>query len=468
MTSILKNKELITTFLKIALPVAFQNLLTFSVGLMDSIMVGSLGESELSAVTMANQPFFLYMMVIFGLSSGASVLISQYWGKNDTTAISKIFGIVLKFSIVIGICAMVLVLVVPKQVMSVFTPNEQLINYGADYLRIVGFSYLFFSFTSTYINCIRSVEKVNIAVVTYSISFVVNVFFNYMFIFGKFGAPALGVAGAAVGTLIARITEFIITMFYAVRIEKKIKLHFKYIVKSDKILLGDFKKYSLPVVINEVTWALGSSLQVAILGRISVSAVSVASIVNTAMQVMGVLVYGAASATLVMVGKKIGAKQYDVARKTANTLVIVNILIAAVAAGLLLLTKDFIIGFYALTNETYLATQITMYVGAVIILFQSVNLSCIVGTFRGGGDTKFAMLVDLLGMWCVAVPLGLLSGWHFGLAVPIVYAFLRSDEVVKAIACLIRMKSGKWLKNVTRENEEEPTEPNSGDYLINS
>lgn len=468
MTSVLKNKELVGTFLKIALPVAFQNLLTFSVGLMDSIMVGSLGEAELSAVSIANQPFFLYMMVIFGLSSGASVLISQYWGKNDTEAISKVFGIVLKFAISIGFAAMILVILMPEQVMSIYTPDPHIVELGGNYLRVVGFSYLFFAFSNTYLNCIRSVEKVNIAVLTYSVSFVVNVFFNYMFIFGKFGAPALGVLGAAVGTLFARITEFVIVLVYSVKLEKKIKLRFKYIIKSDKLMLKDFKKYSLPVVINEVTWGLGTSLHMAILGRMSISAVSTVSIVSTAMQVMGVLMYGAASATLVIVGKKIGAKEYNVARKTANTLLIANILIAFVAAGLLLLSKNFIMGFYTLTPETAAAVNATMFVGAGVLVFQSINLSCIVGTFRGGGDTHFAMLVDILGMWCIAVPLGLLSGLYFGLSIPIVYIFLRSDEVVKAVACLFRMRSGKWLKNVTRESDGNIVEPNSGDFLANS
>ncbi|MDL2237081.1 MATE family efflux transporter [Christensenellaceae bacterium OttesenSCG-928-K19] len=457
MASVFQNKSMINMFLRIALPVAFQNLLSFAVGLMDTIMVGALGEVELSAVSVANQPFFLYTMCIFGLSSGASVLISQYWGKNDREAISKVFGIAIKISVIAGVVAMAVVLSLPQQVMQLYTDEAAVVPYGVEYLRVVGFSYIFFAFTSSYINCIRNVERVKIAVITFSISFFVNVFFNYMFIYGKFGAPQMGVAGAAVGTLIARVTEFCIVLFYALRVETRVKLHLSNIIRNDKVLSKDFAHYALPVVINEMMWAFGTSAQMAVLGRMSVTALASVSVVTNVSQIMTVLIYGAASATLVITGKYIGAKEYDKARKSAPQLVGLNILIAVASAVALVLLRPAFISLYSLTDAMSVATKAainsTLLVAAGIMVFQAINMSCIVGVFRGGGDTIFAMWLDVIGVWGIAVPLGAVGGLVFGTSIPLTFFLLRSDEVVKAVACLFRLKGGKWLKNVTRDKQ---------------
>ncbi len=450
MTEAIKNKKMMRMFVALAIPVALQNLLTYSVGLMDSVMVGSLGEVQLSSVTVANQPFFLFMMCLFGLASGACVLISQYWGKKDTDTIGKIFGVVIRLALIVGIVVTAIVLLFPRQVMQIYTNEQQVIDYGVKYLQVVAFSYIPFAFTNAYLTCVRSVERVKIAVITYSISFCVNVFFNYIFIFGKFGAPALGVAGAAVGTVIARLTELVIVLFYALKKETRVRLKWKNILKNEKWIFRDYIRFALPVAVNEMMWAFGSSAQTAILGRMSVSAVATVSIVATAMQVMTVFVYGAASATLVITGKYIGEKRYDVARKSANKLVIANIVIAAFTAIGFLLLKDTFIGFYEITEETRLTINATMYAAAIIIVFQAINMSCIVGVFRGGGDTMYAMYLDIIAMWAISVPLGALGGLVWGFSVPIVYFLLRSDEVVKAVLCLLRMKSGKWLRVVTR------------------
>lgn len=447
------HRNMLKMFLTIALPVALQNLLTYAVSLMDSIMVGSLGEVQLSAVTVANQPFFLFMMCMFGLSSGACVLISQYWGKQDRETISRIFGIVIRLAVLIGIGVTAVVLLFPRPVMALYTSEQPVIEYGVQYLRVVVFSYIPFAFTNGYLTCVRSVERVRIAVVTYSISFCVNVFFNYVFIFGKFGAPALGVAGAGVGTVIARATEFAIVLIYALKKETRVTLRWRYILKSEKWLFRDFIRFAAPVMVNEMMWAFGSSAHTAILGRMSVSAIATVSIVSTAFQIVTVFIYGASSATLVIVGKHIGEKKFELARKSANWLVVANVVIAAATAAAFLLLKDTFMSFYTITPETKTALDATMVVAAVIILFYSVNMACIVGVFRGGGDTMFAMYLDIIAMWGIAVPLGALGAFAWGLSIPAVYFLLRSDEVVKAVVCLLRMKSGKWLRSVTRNTD---------------
>lgn len=452
-----QNKGMMKMFMRIAIPVALQNLLTFAVGLMDTVMVGALGEVELSGVTVANQLFFLLLMAMFGLSSGAGVLISQYWGKQDRHTIAKVLGIVIKIGVIIGVAATALALVIPEQIISLFTDQAVVIPYGVDYLRVVSISFIFYTFSNVYISCLRNVERVKIAVVTYSVSFVVNVFFNYMFIFGKFGAPALGVVGAAVGTIIARVTEFIIVLVYATKIETRVRLKWADIFKSDKLIAKDYTRYALPVILNEMMWALGSSVQMAIIGRMSVTALATVSIVLSITQIMTVMLHGAGSATLVITGKYIGAKEYDMARKSAPRLVLITLLIGVVCAVALVFLRPAFISLYSLTDSLSAATKAainsTLLVTAGIMLTQAVNLTCIVGIFRGGGDTLFALRVDLISLWAFSVPLGAVGGLVFGLSIPWTFFLLRSDEILKAVVCLLRLKSGKWLRNVTRDTQ---------------
>lgn len=448
----LQKKTIFKKLMMLALPMAAQNLLTYAVGLVDSIMVGALGEAQLSAVTVANQPFFLFMMVIFGLSSGAGAMISQYWGMQDKDTISRLFGLTMRLSMLVGVVMTVLVLLLPEQVMRLYTNEAEVIAYGVRYLRVVGYSYIFFSFSGSYLYCIRNVERVKIAVITYGASFVVNVFFNYMFIFGKFGAPELGVAGAAVGTVMARVCEFIIVIFYSTKKETRVRLRLKYLLKTEKTLSRDYARISVPVLVNEIMWASGTSAQMAILGRMGVAAVATVSVVTSVSQIMTVLVYGAGSATLVIVGKYIGSRDYAAARQSAPFLVLMNVVIAAVTSCVLLLLRDSFIGMYNVTESTKALVETCIGIAAVIIVFQAITLSCIVGVFRGGGDTVFAMVMDTIGVWGIAVPLGAIGGLALGLSVPVVYLLLRCEEIVKAILCLLRLRSGKWLRNVTRDS----------------
>jgi len=447
------HKKMLKTFLIISLPVAMQNFLTYAVNLMDSIMVGFLGEVQLSAVTVANQPFFLFMMFMSSLSAGACVLISQYWGREDKETISRIFAIVIKIAFIVGIAITVIMLLYPRPIMALYTNEQPVIEYGVKYLLVVVFSYIPFALTYGYLTCLRSMERVRIAVVTYGISFILNVLFNYMFIFGKFGAPALGVAGAGVGTVIARTAELLIVLHYAIRKEMRVRIRWRYVVKIESWLFRDFIRIAIPALINQMTWAIGASTHNAILGRISVSAVATVSIVSTIFQIVTVFIYGASSATQVIIGKQIGEKCFELARKSATWLVAANIVIASITAVALLLLKNTFIGFYTITPETKDALDGTMMISTIVILVFSVNMACIVGVFRGGGDTKFAMYLDIIAVWCIAIPLGTLGAFSWGLPIPLVYFLLRSDEVIKSVLCLAYLKSGKWLKVVTRNTD---------------
>lgn len=452
------HKTNIGMFFGIAIPVALQNLLAFAVSLMDSIMVGALGEAELSAVTAANQIYFLLSLAVFGLGSGAGVLLSQYWGKKDYETLTKVLGLTVRISVIMGLICFGFSAAIPTQLLTLFTNESEVIALGSEYLRVACISYVFFAFSASYLHSVRNVERVAVAVITNTISFFVNVFFNYIFIFGKFGAPALGVTGAAIGTIIARITETVIVLVYAYKIDKRIRFTLKSLFVKDTRVAKGFIHYAVPVVVNEMMWGLGTTVITAVIGRMGVSAMASVSVVTNVVQIMQVLMLGAGSATLVIVGKSIGEEQYSKTRKEAGRLVLYNVIIAAVCAGLLLLLRPAFISLYsftdAFTNATKLTINSTLISAAIIMLPSSISLSCIVGVFRGGGDTVFAMWLDLITLWGFAVPLGAAAGLIWHLSVPITFFILRSDEVVKAVICLFRLKSGKWLRNVTKSYPE--------------
>lgn len=451
MDKLIKDKQFYKTLFIIALPIALQNLITYGVSLMDNIMVGALSEQQLSAVTLANQPFFIFTLLTLGLAGGCTVLVSQYWGKRDIASIQKVFAIAIKIALLFSAICAAAILLFPRQIMGIFTSDPVLIDYGVSYLNIVGYSYLLYGISNTFVIAMRSVENVKIALIVYGSSFLVNVFFNWVFIFGKLGAPAMGAAGAAVGTLIARSCEFLMVMIYIFRIEKKVQFRWKHLVSHDKTLFRDFVKYSIPVVLNELIWSLAISTQLIILEKLGSDVVAASSIASTMQQVSNVLLMGVANAAGVVIGKLIGSGQEDTARKAAFSINLCSVAIGLVCGLLLISLKDVIISIYNIPDHTkWMASSFMLWCG-LMTFFMSISLTNVIGIFRGGGDTKYALYVDLLTLWCFSLPLGFLAKFIPGISPLIVYMLLRSDEILKLVLCLFRLKSGKWLSNVTRE-----------------
>lgn len=458
MDRLIKDKQFYKTLFVIALPIALQNLITYGVSLMDNIMVGALSQEQLSAVTLANQPFFIFTLLTLGLAGGCTVLVSQYWGKKDIASIQRVFSIAIKIALLFSVICASVVLLFPRQIMSIFTDKPVLIDYGVSYLNIVGYSYLLYGISNTFVIAMRSVENVKIALIVYGSSFLVNVFFNWVFIFGKLGAPAMGAAGAAVGTLIARSCEFIMVMVYIFRIEKRVQFRWKHLISHDKILFQDFIKYSIPVVLNELIWSLAISTQLIILEKLGADVVAASSIASTMQQVSNVLLMGVANAAGVVIGKLIGSGQEQMARKAAFSINLCSVVIGFVCGLLLILLKDAIISIYNIPEHTkWLASSFMLWCG-LMTFFMSISLTNVIGIFRGGGDTKYALYVDLLTLWFFSLPLGFVARLIPGISPLVVYMALRSDEILKLVLCLFRLKSGKWLSNVTREETAVSTE----------
>lgn len=448
------NKDFVRMLLTIVIPVTLQNTVVFLINMLDTVMLGTIGDIAVSSASLANQPFFLFNMLTLGLGSGAAVLTAQYWGKKDMMPIKKIFVMIIKVSVSIGFLLTIVVAIFPEQVMGLMTPDPMLIENGASYLKIIAYSYVLFGLTGVFFTAARSVEIVKIAVVSNVIALLVNGSLNYILIFGKFGAPELGIRGAAIATLIARTIEFLIVAIYILFIDKRIKITIKDFFVKDKLLFADLVKISTPVVLNEFMWAFGITMQAVLLGQLGVVAVAANSIVSVVQQLATVAVMGFASAAAVMVGKAIGEGDMVCARNTGHTFKVLSIIVGVVVSILIILIKDVAISFYNVSEETKVLAGQLMYVAAVVGFMVSIAATGVVGILRGGGDTKFSLWIEIISLWFFAIPLAFFSAFVLKLNVVAVYAIMKIDEPIKNILLLIRLRGTKWLRDVTREETD--------------
>lgn len=442
----------------LALPLILQNLITTSLGFVDTFMVGLLGNTELSAVTAANAPIFLIQVIVFGLISGLTVLVSQYWGKGDTEAINRCMGVAMYAGVLIaGVMALVLFLF-PNAVMSLVTDNARLIQVGAPYLRIVGVSYVFNAVSSVYVGMQRSTENPAMGMIVFAISMLLNTFLNYVFIFGHFGAPALGVTGAAIATLTSRVVEFFLVVGYAV-MNRRVPLLPGALFRPGAAVFHRFVKYSTPVILNETLWGFGTTVMTAIMGHMSVSTEMLAAyaIMGNIDKFSTVACFGVAGATAVIVGKRIGeGAGKDEVYSLGCCLLTVSLLVGLVVSGCLavVLPTVFIPYLYPLFHLEGLALQIAVTMCTVYIFMmplKAFDITNITGLLRAGGDAKMASVIDLTPLWCVAVPLTALTGLVLNAPVTLVCLAIQTENICKMPWGIYRLRSRKWINDVTRE-----------------
>lgn len=440
------------TLSALALPIALQDLIKFSLALTDNLMAGSISQDALSAVTLANQPFFVFSLLSFGLSSGGGVLAAQYYGKGDKAAISKTVAITLSMGI---LCACVFgftTILFPAGVMRVFTDDLRIVTLGADYLRIQGWTYFLFGFSNTLIMLLRSTRDVKPGLYIASGAFFANLFFNWVLIFGHLGFPALGVRGAAIGTLLARTIECATAIFYIRFHDKHLGFRFTRLFHFDKLLFRDFLHYSLPVAVNEGGWALGIAAQSVVLGHLNASVIAASSIVSTAQQIALVVIFGIAGAGTPIIGNLLGSgKELNRIKPYANTILLSSMVTGLIAGTLLLLIGNyFFIPLYRIPAETKNLASVLLLIQCLTILTQSYTTPAIVGILRAGGDTIFTSALDIGSLWLFAIPLGYLAGFHWALPIPFVFLLLHSDEIVKLPILIRRVERCKWIRNITR------------------
>ena len=432
----------------IALPIAAQGLITIGVNMMDTVMLGRLGEVALSASSLANQFISIFQIMCMGLGMGASVLVSRYWGARDIYSLKKAVTIMLRLCFTVATLFALATLLFPSAIMRLFTPDADIIYEGDRYLRWSVPCYWLLGLSLTVTLVMRSTGQVRVPLLTSIAAFFVNIGANYIFIFGKLGAPAMGVAGAALGTLISRMVEFVIIDGYFLFRDKKVAYRFADLFGSCGELLGEYIRISIPVLVSDTLLALGNSAVAVVMGHIGGTFVSANAITAVTVQLSTVLIQGLSQASAIVIGHTLGAGDADRAQREGFTFWLIGTAVGILAGGFIIAVSETIIGFYSITEETHaIASQLMQSVGFIVI-FQAMNSILTKGVMRGGGDTRFLMVADILFLWVASIPLGALAGlvWHWPAFW--VYVALKIDQIIKAIWCLGRLRSRKWIKNV--------------------
>lgn len=445
-----ETKNFFRSTATLVIPMALQNLINTGVNAADVLMLGKAGKIAISAASLGSQVYFILSLIFFGLTSGASVLTAQYWGKRDIKTIEKVLALTMKVSFIIALLFTAVVVIFPTRVMHLFSSETEVIVQGANYLRIVALSYCASAITCIYLNIMRSVERVVVSTVVYLLSLIINVILNAILIFGLLGFPAMGVTGAAIATMCARFCELLFVIIYAKKSNVEIKVRPKYFASVDKFLKKDFVTYSMPVVLNELMWGLGISILSAIIGHMGSSVTAANSVTQVVRQLAMVVLMGLANAAAIILGKTIGAGDAELAQRHASRFVKLALGLGFVSSLIILIVSPIVQKFMTLDAESSAYLRQMLYIMTYFVIAQAITLIMIVGIYRSGGDTKVGLLLDIGSLWCFALPVGFLAAFVWKLPVWAVYMILCSDEVIKVPLCIWRYKTGKWLKNVTR------------------
>ena len=451
-----RDKAFYRYLVSLTAPIALQNLITFSLGLIDTLMVSRLGNNEMAAVTAANVPVFLLISIVFGVQSGVGILISQYWGKKDLTSISRVIGVAALLGVSLALIVAVMLFAWPVAIMDLLSNKHHLSLLGAPYLRLIGFSYVFNMLSSIYVSAQRSVENAGFGMKLFGMSTVLNTGLNYLLIFGKCGFPMLGVEGAALATLLSRVAEFIVCLICALH-SRTIPLDLRALVRPGWEMLRRFVKYASPVLLNELLWGLGNSLLTVILGHTTVSVAFLAAngVMGNLNRLFLVVCFGLGAATAVMIGKAIGEGQsHDDLMALARTLswvtILVGMVLAVIALALVpLLFQPVIFPLFELYDlSAHLATTLAV-TGFACIPLHAYSISAVTGILRAGGDVLWSTVLDLAPQWVLALPLTAVLAlvldadpWFVSLAI-------QAESFVKCPICLWRIRSRKWIHDVT-------------------
>lgn len=450
----LSTKQLYKWTLSLAIPIMIQNLISTLVGTADTIMLGYVGQTAMAASSLANQYTFVIFCIFFGLATGTSVMVAQYWGKKDINTVERIIGISGKFAVIFAIIFTSLSLLIPQIIMKLFSADPETIEIGAQYLRIVSFSFIFMGISQTYTSALRSIGKIIFPSVVSIVSLCVNIFLNASFIFGFFGLPKLGVLGVALGTVCARFSEVILCLVYSIKGE--IKFRIKYLVTSAGILTRDFMKISFPAMGNDLVWGLATSVFTAILGHMGNDIIAANAVAIMVVNIGAIAERGFANATTVVVGQTLGANRIEDTKKYSNRLLLLTIIVAVIGCGIMVAIRPLILKFYenklTPTALSFLSTMIFMTTYRMI--GEGINTCLICGCFRGGGDSRYGFIMDTIMMWLVALPLMALAAYVFKFPPIWVYFVMTLDEYEKMPFIFMHYKKYKWMKNITRDKSE--------------
>ncbi|MDD3253699.1 MAG: MATE family efflux transporter [Lachnospiraceae bacterium] len=450
----LRDRIFLRKAITIALPVALQGMLNTIVNLVDTMMIGTLGETTIAAVGLANKVFFVFSLLVFGVVSGSGILAAQYWGKKDMKSIHKVLGLGLMIALAASLCFVIPTELNPKLVMRIFTTSEGAISVGAAYLMVAALSYPFTAVSTTYVAMLRAVGQVKAPVIISSLTILINITLNYIFIFGHFGAPALGAAGAAVATLTARIVECTAILCVVYGTKSPIACRVRELFGYSRAFIRQFVATSMPVIANEFMWGLGTTIYSLAYGRMGDNAVAAITIATTIQDIVVVLFQGLSAATAVILGNELGAGKMKRAEKYAKNFFILQFLVTLGAMALCYGIRWNIIGMYRISEAVARDVNLCLLVFIIYMPFKMFNYVNVVGVLRSGGDTKVCLFIDTSGVWFIGIPMAFFGGLYLRQAIYIVYAMVMLEEVYKAVIGYIRYRQKKWLRNLTVELAE--------------
>jgi putative MATE family efflux protein len=446
--SFFRDKAFFRAMLALALPVAFQQLISAGLNMIDVLMVGQLGESSVAALGLANQIFFLLILFLFGITSGMSIFTAQFWGKGDVEQIRHVLGICLTIAVTVAAFVSLAAIAVPEKLMGFYTEDPAVIKLGSDYLHIVGLSYVFTAISISYISVLRSITQVTLTVVASVLALVIKTTLAYLFIFGVAGLPALGVRGAALGTCVGWIFESLLLVIFVYARKTPLAAHPFSFFRFNRTFLVKVLKTSLPAAVNEILWSFGITTYNAVYARIGTDAIAAVNINATIEELMFVLFIGLGNACAVMVGNKIGAGGKDLAFEYGRRFAILGVAVALVAGVIVFSIRGTVVSLYHISPSAAQDLRSLMLVYSLSAWLRIFNFMLFIGAMRAGGDTRYAMFTELFSVWLIGVPSALLGGFVLHLPVYGVYALVLLEEAVKAVVITRRFLSRKWIHDL--------------------
>ena len=456
-----KDRSFYKSLITLAIPISLQNLITFAVNFADNVMIGRLGENAISGVYVGNQVQTVLQMFIAGIEGAILILAAQYWGKKDTRSIRKVVSIGVKSAFGVGLAVTVISVLFPSQIIALFTHEQGVIEDGAAYLQIVGFTYLLFSIAQVMIAAMRSVETAKIGLYISLMTLVVNIGLNYLLIFGftipgLISVPAMGVRGAAIATLISRFMEMLVSLIYVFFVDKKLQFGVKDLLHIDSQLLKDFVRYGLPIMGGQVVWAVNMLANTKILGAYSAEVIAATSIAGMLHNLVYVWLNGMASAVGVITGKTVGEGKLERMKEYAVTTQMIFFLVGLLSSAIMFLLRDGFISLYETTPAGAMYSKQFINVLVVTVIGTSYQFPCLFGLVKSGGDISFVFKMDTIFVFLVVLPVSILCQF-LGAAPWVVFAALKCDQILKCFVALVKINRFNWMKDLTRENLE-PTE----------
>lgn len=451
----LDKKQFLLYAIQLAFPIMIQNLISTLVNSADTIMLGYVSQTAMAASSLANQYTFVLFCFYYGLSAGTSVLCAQYWGKGDKQTVERILGLASRVVILISLIFFSISFFFPGAIMRLFTSSPETIHEGIRYLRVLSFSFIFMGFSQIFVSALRSVGKVVFPSVIYVVSLLVNVLLNATFIFGLFGLPKLGVIGVALGTVSARVVEAVMCIVYSA-VSRNVKIKLENLFRSSGVLFKDFIKISAPAVINDLVWGVAASTFTAILGHIGDDMVAANAVAVMVVNMGAIVCRGFANATTIIVSQTLGENRMEDTKVYASRMLRLTFVVSLLGCGVILAIRPLMLRFYSdkLTPTALSYLGILMIMTTWRLVGEAVNTCLICGCFRGGGDSKFGMILDTIFMWGVAVPLMAVAAYVLKLPPIWVYFVMTLDELEKMPFIFIHYFKHKWMKNITRDQKE--------------